>query len=147
VGAPSTNGSVVALRFFFTVTLDRPEMATHLTFVREPRRIPVVLSLEEIARLLEATPGPKYKAALSAAYGAGLRVHLLLHRDGLAPSIPCRSSRRTPVFPQGADILRGVRDVSNVPEGAEIKPSIHKQRPADRYWGTCANRAPAATFR
>jgi integrase/recombinase XerD len=72
--APSINGSVAALRFFFTVTLDRPEMARHLTFVREPRKIPVVLSLEEIARLLEAAPGPKYKAALSAAYGAGLRV-------------------------------------------------------------------------
>src|ERR1700752_2850431 len=74
VRAPSINGSVAALRFFFTVTLDRPEMARHLTFVREPRRIPMVLSLEEIARLLEAAPGPKYKAALSAAYGAGLRV-------------------------------------------------------------------------
>src|SRR4249920_1753451 len=74
VRAPSINGSVAALRFFFNVTLDRPEMARHLTFVREPRRIPVVLSLEEIARLLEAAPGPKYKAALSAAYGAGLRV-------------------------------------------------------------------------
>ena len=74
VRAPSINGSVAALRFFFTVTLDRPEMARHLTFVREPRKIPVILSLEEIARLLEAAPGPKYKAALSAAYGAGLRV-------------------------------------------------------------------------
>src|ERR1700726_2533456 len=74
VRAPSINGSVAALRFFFTVTLDRPEMTRHLTFVREPRKIPVVLSLEEIARLLEAAPGPKYKAALSAAYGAGLRV-------------------------------------------------------------------------
>jgi integrase/recombinase XerD len=73
VRAPGINGSVAALRFFFTVTLDRPEMARHLTFVREPRRIPVVLSLEEIARLLEAAPGPKYKAALSVAYGAGLR--------------------------------------------------------------------------
>jgi integrase/recombinase XerD len=72
--APSINGSVAVLRFFFNVTLDRPEMARHLTFVREPRRIPVILSLEEIARLLEAAPGPKYKAALSAAYGAGLRV-------------------------------------------------------------------------
>src|SRR5207249_7260841 len=70
----SINGSVAALRFFFNVTLDRPEMARHLTFVREPRRIPVILSLEEIARLLEAAPGPKYKAALSVAYGAGLRV-------------------------------------------------------------------------
>jgi integrase/recombinase XerD len=74
VRAPSINGSVAAPRFFFTVTLDRPEMARHLTFVREPRKIPVVLSPEEVARLLEAAPGPKYKAALSAAYGAGLRV-------------------------------------------------------------------------
>jgi hypothetical protein len=47
VGASGINGSVAALRFFFTVTLDRPEMARHLTFVREPRRIPVVLSLSE----------------------------------------------------------------------------------------------------
>jgi integrase/recombinase XerD len=37
VGAPSINGSVAVLRFFFTVTLDRPETARHLTFVREPR--------------------------------------------------------------------------------------------------------------
>jgi integrase/recombinase XerD len=74
VRPPSINGSVAALRFFFTVTLDRPGMARYLTFVREPRKIPVVLSSEEVARLLEAAPGPKYKAALSAAYSAGLRV-------------------------------------------------------------------------
>ena len=74
VRPPSINGSVAALRFFFTVTLDHPEMARHLTFVREPGKIPAVLSPEEVARLLEAAPGPKYKAALSAAYGAGLRV-------------------------------------------------------------------------
>src|SRR6202521_2519985 len=71
---PTINSSVAALRFFFTVTLDRPEMGRHLTFVREPRKIPEVLSLEEIGQLLEVAPGPKYKAALSAAYGAGLRV-------------------------------------------------------------------------
>ena len=46
----------------------------HLPFVREPRRLPVVLSPEEVAHLLEAAPGLKYKAALSVAYGAGLRV-------------------------------------------------------------------------
>jgi integrase/recombinase XerD len=74
VHPPSINGSVSALRFFFTVTLDRPEMARHLTFVREPRKMPAVLSPEEVARLLEAAPGPKYKAALSAVYAAGLRV-------------------------------------------------------------------------
>jgi site-specific recombinase XerD len=74
VRPPTINGSVAALRFFFTVTLGRANVARHLTFVREPRKIPVILRLDEIARLLEAAPGPKYKAALSAAYGAGLRV-------------------------------------------------------------------------
>jgi len=44
------------------------------TFVREPRKLPVVLSPEEVVRLLDAAPGLKYKAALSVAYGAGLRV-------------------------------------------------------------------------
>ena len=45
----------------------------HLPFVREPAKLPVVLSPEEVSRLLEAAPGLKYKAALSVAYGAGLR--------------------------------------------------------------------------
>src|SRR5205823_10011539 len=70
----SLRPSVAALRFFFTVTLGRANVARHLTLVREPRKMPLVVSLDEIARLLEAAPGPKYKAALSAAYGAGLRV-------------------------------------------------------------------------
>jgi site-specific recombinase XerD len=74
VRPPTVNGSVAALRFFFTVTLDRPEMARHLTFVHEPRRVPIVMSPDEVARFLESAPGPKWKAALSAAYGAGLRV-------------------------------------------------------------------------
>jgi len=74
VRAPSINFTVTALRFFFTVTLDRANAIKHLTFVAEPRKIPVVLSPEEVARFLEAAPGVKYKAAFSAAYGAGLRV-------------------------------------------------------------------------
>ena len=74
VGAPSINSAVSALRFFFTVTLDRPDLASRLTVVRQPRRLPLVLSPEEVARLLEAAPGPKDKAALATAYGAGLRV-------------------------------------------------------------------------
>jgi integrase len=42
--------------------------------VRQPRKLPLVLSAAEVALLLEAAPGPKYKAALATAYGAGLRV-------------------------------------------------------------------------
>ena len=71
---PSINSAVSALRFFFTVTLDRPDLARRLTVVRQPRRLPSVLSVEEVALLLQAAPGPKYKAAFATAYGAGLRV-------------------------------------------------------------------------
>jgi site-specific recombinase XerD len=71
---PSINTSVSALRFFFTVTLDRPDLSRRLVIVRYPRKLPNVLSVEEVGRLLEAAPGPKYKAALGTAYGAGLRV-------------------------------------------------------------------------
>src|SRR6266852_2568535 len=74
VGVPTINSTVSALRFFFTVTVDRADAIKHLTFVAEPRKIPVVLSPEEVARFLEAAPGVKYKAAFSVAYGAGLRV-------------------------------------------------------------------------
>jgi len=56
------------------VTLDRPDLARRLTVVRQPRRLPAVLSVEEITLLLQAAPGPKYKAAFATAYGAGLRV-------------------------------------------------------------------------
>ena len=69
----SINATVTALRFFFKVTLDRPETTRHLVFVYEPRKLPRVLSPDEVLRLLEAAPGPKHKAALSVAYGAGLR--------------------------------------------------------------------------
>jgi integrase len=54
------------------VTLRKPRVVARLPFVREPRKLPVVLSPEEVARLLDAAPGLKYRAALSVAYGAGL---------------------------------------------------------------------------
>jgi site-specific recombinase XerD len=70
----SINSAVSALRFFFTVTLDRPDLARRLTVVPQPRRIPTVLSVEEVTLLLQAASAPKYKAAFATAYGAGLRV-------------------------------------------------------------------------
>jgi len=83
---PSINSAVSALRFFFTVTLDRPDLARRLTVVPHPRRIPAVLSVEEVTLLLRAASAPKYKAAFATAgacpragrrpdpWGAGLRV-------------------------------------------------------------------------
>jgi site-specific recombinase XerD len=71
--ATSMNEGVSALRFFFGVTLGRGDAQVGMTTVREPRKLPVVLSPEEVARLLDAASGIKYRAALSVAYGAGLR--------------------------------------------------------------------------
>ncbi|MGK2923777.1 MAG: tyrosine-type recombinase/integrase [Methyloceanibacter sp.] len=74
VQPPTMNGAVAALRFFYTTTCNRPEMARHLRLVKQPQKLPVVLTTDEVLALLEAAPGPKYKAALGVAYGAGLRV-------------------------------------------------------------------------
>ncbi len=73
---PSTfNARIVALRFFFTMTCAREEMKRYMQFRTMPRRLPIVLSVEEVFALLMASPGPglKYRAALSVSYGAGLR--------------------------------------------------------------------------
>jgi integrase/recombinase XerD len=74
VSVPTMNSIVSALRFFFTHTLDRPDLARRLVRLSHPRRLPVVLSRDEVARLLNATTCLKHQAALSVAYGAGLRV-------------------------------------------------------------------------
>ena len=70
----SVNCSVSALRFFFTVTVARPDLSRCFVIVRYPQKLPMVLNVEEVGRLLEMAPGPKYRAALGTAYGAGLRV-------------------------------------------------------------------------
>ena len=72
---PKMNTQVSALRFFFGKTLGRLDLAHQLARVDYPRKLPRVLPMDDVARLLDAAPGPglKYKAALSVAYGAGLR--------------------------------------------------------------------------
>ena len=63
-----------ALRFFFGVTLGRQEAFARIAIAKEPKKLPVVLSADEIARFLQAVPGLRNRAALTMAYGAGLRV-------------------------------------------------------------------------
>ena len=72
--APAMNSTVSALRFFFTHTLDRPEISRKLIRLRYARKLPTVLSADEVARLLAAAKSLKHRAALAVAYGAGLRV-------------------------------------------------------------------------
>ncbi|MGF6919746.1 site-specific integrase [Paraburkholderia sp. 40] len=71
--AMSLNHAITGLKFFFTVTLDRPELMVRMQPVRVPRVLPVVLSPEEVRRLIAAAGNLKHQTALSVAYGAGLR--------------------------------------------------------------------------
>jgi len=71
--AVSLNHAITGLKFFFTVTLDRPALTVRMQPVRVPRILPVVLSPDEVRRLIEAAGNLKHQTALSVAYGAGLR--------------------------------------------------------------------------
>jgi integrase/recombinase XerD len=69
----SLNAAITGLRFFFEITLDQPELMARMQSVHVPRTLPVVLSPDEVRRLIEATGNLKHQTALSVAYGTGLR--------------------------------------------------------------------------
>lgn len=75
VTPPTFNARIMALRFLFGTTCRREEMKRYMQFRTQPRKLPSVLSIEEVSEILAAAPGPglKYRAALSISYGAGLR--------------------------------------------------------------------------
>ena len=73
------NATLTGLKFFFVHTLDSPERLKKVQRVYEPRKIPEVLSVEEVTRVLDAAGSLKYKAALSVAYGSGLRASEIVH--------------------------------------------------------------------
>jgi len=69
----SLNAAITGLKFFFEVTVGDVELMAKMQPVRVPHRLPVVLSREEVSRLIAATGNLKHQTALSVAYGAGLR--------------------------------------------------------------------------
>ena len=75
VSSKTINATITGLRFFFEVTLEDRQAMRMMSTVHEPRKLPVILSPEEVKRLLEATTNLKSKAALSTAYGASLDTH------------------------------------------------------------------------
>jgi integrase/recombinase XerD len=67
------NVTITGLKFFFEVTVHHPELMARMHPVPVPRKLPQVLSRDEAGRLIASACSPKYRAALSVAYGAGLR--------------------------------------------------------------------------
>jgi len=79
VSSTTLNATITALKFFFGVTLDRPSALKKMSPVRKEQKLPQVLSVEEVTRLLQAVSNLKHRAALSVAYGAGLRASEVTH--------------------------------------------------------------------
>lgn len=75
-GASTTtiNNTISGLTFLFKVTLDKPQVLRKVSPINEARRLPIVLSPQDVRRLIDATLSLKYKAVFSVAYGAGLRI-------------------------------------------------------------------------
>ena len=72
------NQTVCALRFFYRVCLGKPWMIEHIPFPKQPKRLPVVLSREEVTRLFEAVSNIKHRTILMTLYATGLRISEVL---------------------------------------------------------------------
>jgi len=79
VSSTTLNATITGLKFFFGVTLDRPSALKKMSPVRKEQKLPRVLSVDQVARLLQAISNLKHRAALSIAYGAGLRASEVTH--------------------------------------------------------------------
>ena len=110
------NQTVCALRFFFRVTLGRPEVLSFIPFGKKIKSLPCVLDPDEVLRLIEAAPTHRDRVLLQAAYACGLRIEELMHlrvtdidsrrmvvvvRKGKG-----RKDRLVPLSPRLLDVLR-----------------------------------------
>jgi hypothetical protein len=131
----SINAAIGALRFFFTVTLERPDLVRPLTTVNKPRKAPVVLSEEEVTRLLEAAP----RRWSSTATAAAKRVGVADFRHALwLSSLRRRDNARVALARKGR-------------QAARTKQAIQAQNVCDKAKRGCGStrsrRTPAAALR
>jgi site-specific recombinase XerD len=78
----SVRVATYALRGFFRQVLERTDWNyAKLPRPRRPKRLPEVLSAEEVEAILDAAPSPKYRAAFMLCYGSGLRTDEVVHLE------------------------------------------------------------------
>ena len=171
----TANVSATALRFFFKVTLKRHDLAEELISTREPRRLPVVLSPEEVGRLLTVATNIKHRAILSLAYATGLRASEVvslkltnIDRDRMVIRVeqgkgkgsvrhslahPARDIARMVArcAQEGLDVCRSALVVSRLPRAAyECAPAASDRSPgsgACRHHQACRRSYAAALLR
>jgi len=113
---PALNQIVCALRFFYGVTLGEAVIPERIPYAREPRKLPVILSPDEVVQFLEAVSSLKCRTALTCCYAAGLRASevgglLVAHIDSARGVILVRhgkgaKDRNVMLSPQLLGILR-----------------------------------------
>ena len=79
VSSTTINATITGLKFFFGVSLERASALKRMSRVHKPQKLPQVLSVEEVERLLAGASNPKHRAALAVAYGTGLRASEVVH--------------------------------------------------------------------
>jgi site-specific recombinase XerD len=70
----SLNHTITALTFFFTHTVNHPEILSKMQSVHVPRKLPIILSPQEVAQIIQCAASVRDQTALAITYGAGLRV-------------------------------------------------------------------------
>jgi len=110
------NRIMTGLRFLFRVTLRRLDLAAEIYHIREPQKIPLVMSPDETRRLLAVADNLKVRTMLSLGYGCGLRAGEVVrlkvkHIDSAQKIIRVeqskgRKDRNVMLSPEMLDLLR-----------------------------------------
>lgn len=111
------NQAVCALRFFYRVTLPRDFAVEHLPFAKHKKPLPMVLSVDEVRRLLSATSTPKHRAMLTLIYATGARLNEVVHLrvgdiDGERMTVHIRNGKggKPRMVPMSAALRELLRD-------------------------------------
>jgi integrase/recombinase XerD len=110
------NRIMTGLRFLFRVTLRRLDLAEEVYHIREPQKLPLVMSVDEMKRLLAVASSLKTRVLLSLGYGCGLRASEIVrlkvkHIDSAQNIIRIeqskgRKDRNVMLSPEMLDLLR-----------------------------------------
>ena len=141
------NRIMTGLRFLFRVTLRRLDLAAEIYHLREPQKIPLVMSQDETRRLLAVASSLKVRVLLSLGYGCGLRAGEVVrlkvkHIDSAQKIIRVeqskgRKDRNVMLSPETLDLLRQwwkvrrPRHDAGTPHGGTLAVSWHQARQAD----------------
>jgi site-specific recombinase XerD len=141
------NRIMTGVRFLFRVTLRRHDLAAEIYHIKEPQKIPLVMSADETKRLLAVASSLKARVLLSLGYGCGLRAGEVVrlkvkHIDSAQKIIRIeqskgRKDRHVMLSPKMLDLLR---------EWWKVRPSRHdSQTPLQERWLFPGNRAGKPT--